>query len=129
MTPQEYRRTPEYRRRRADYMRGWRNRWLEIDPAKIKRNARRAALKRRYGITPEQYDEILARQGGKCAICGNGNPQTNRPSRFHVDHCHETGHIRGLLCIKCNHALGRFGDSVEGVERVLKYLRGASGGV
>ena len=71
-----------------------------------------------YGIEPEEYDFLLAVQGGACAIC-----RTSPGSGvLHVDHDHDTEAIRGLLCGKCNKGIGLLGDSVEGVERALKYL-------
>src|SRR5688572_9957760 len=68
---------------------------------------RKSYLKRKYGITVEQYDELLAAQGGVCAICTS--PPRDDIS-LHVDHDHETGERRGLLCFRCNNALGDFGD-------------------
>jgi len=80
-------------------------------------------LQRDHDITVDQYDEILASQGGKCAICGTTDPG-GRGNRYHVDHCHETGSIRGLLCHMCNKTLGNFGDNISGIMRVVKYLSG-----
>ena len=57
---------------------------------------RRWNLKTRYGITPEQYDEMLAAQNNLCALCGGA---MDRPV---IDHCHETGKVRGILCHPCN---------------------------
>lgn len=65
---------------------------------------RHADYRRKYGITIEDYDQLLNKQGGTCAICGI--VPTNK--RLDVDHCHKTGMIRGLLCNICNMALGRF---------------------
>lgn len=67
----------------------------------IKRGTR---LKYEYGITLEQYDKLLESQGGVCAICGTDTP--GGMGRFHIDHDHKTGKIRGLLCNKCNPLLG-----------------------
>ena len=53
-------------------------------------------LATRYGITPADYKQMLDRQGGKCAVCGD---QMARPV---VDHCHQTGRVRGILCHHCN---------------------------
>lgn len=87
----------------------------EKDPEKIKRSARAYSLKRKYGITLDEYSVLLAKQGGRCAIC-------NARKGLCVDHCHETGAVRGILCRMCNISLGRFGDSVAGIERLMKYL-------
>lgn len=79
------------------------------------------ARKRRYGISIEEYDALSIKQKGVCAICG-GPPVKNRNS-LSVDHCHETGHIRGLLCGRCNTGLGMFKDLPELLEKALLYLR------
>lgn len=72
-----------------------------------------------YGITAEEYDRILRRQGGRCAICGN-KPRT---IRFAVDHDHKTGEVRGILCKRCNHdLLGGGHDSIDVLWRALVYL-------
>ena len=66
---------------------------------------RRSHLKRKYGMTIEEYDAMLEAQGGGCYICG-------RPPRedisLHVDHAHSTGRVRGILCFRCNNALADF---------------------
>ena len=62
---------------------------------------------RRYGVTPEIYDSLLAQQDGKCGICKKDR-SGKKGQRFAVDHDHVTGEIRGLLCIKCNSCLGWF---------------------
>jgi hypothetical protein len=86
---------------------------------------RRSKLKRAFGISLEQYDAMLAAQGGRCGICGTGEPTGKRGILgpvFHVDHCHKTGKIRGLLCASCNPALGAFGDSAERLAAAIAYL-------
>ena len=82
---------------------------------------RRYLLERRFGLTPEDYDAMLSSQGGRCALCRADKPG-GRWDRFHVDHCHETGRVRGLLCYFCNCALGTLGDSPEAIARVLAYV-------
>ncbi len=75
-----------------------------------------AHLERTYGITIEQYDELLERQDGLCGICREAN-------KLVVDHDHQTGAVRGLLCDKCNRSLGGLGDTEESLEAALAYLR------
>jgi Recombination endonuclease VII len=83
------------------------------------RYQRPSNLKRLFGITQEQYDEMLASQGGVCAICGNLDPGRN----LAVDHVHDdTKAVRGLLCSNCNSGLGFFGDSVERLFAAIQYL-------
>jgi hypothetical protein len=76
-------------------------------------------LTRRYGIGEAEVEELLAEQGGVCAICGADNPE-------HVDHDHETGHIRGLLCFNCNGGLGQFRDNVDYLTSAITYLKGST---
>lgn len=89
----------------------------------IRQRRRYDALRANYGMTVEDYNELLEKQDGRCAICGTTNPGGNRHSKhFHVDHDHDTGAIRGLLCCECNRGLGILGDKIENIERVLAYL-------
>lgn len=81
-------------------------------------------LKRNFGITLQQYEAILNSQNNKCAICGREPGQTTMKYRLAVDHCHETGVVRGLLCSDCNIGLGKLGDNVHGLRRALDYLLG-----
>lgn len=74
-------------------------------------------LKAAYGITLEQKEAMAESQGGRCKICGVVM------TCAHVDHNHETGKIRGLLCYRCNHALGLFKDSVASLEAAVAYLK------
>jgi hypothetical protein len=77
------------------------------------------SLRRLYGITLEQYNERMAEQGGLCGLCQRA-PETDR--RMHVDHDHETGKLRELLCHHCNHLLGNARDSVERLRLAIAYL-------
>lgn len=81
---------------------------------------RRSYLKRSFGMTLEQYDAMLSAQGGGCAICGR--PPSARIS-LHVDHDHDTGRIRALLCFPCNNALGLLQESEGVVLKMLGYLQ------
>ena len=83
-----------------------------------KKHARRILLKKMYGMSLEDYDKLLKQQDGVCAICLQDEP--NGPLR--VDHDHETGQVRGLLCHKCNAALGLLNDSPEIIAQALEYL-------
>lgn len=86
----------------------------------------RAWLRRKYGITEQQFTEALQKQGNCCAICkGNQNCQRSgqRRERLYVDHCHKTKRFRGLLCFKCNTLLGMAGDSVATLQRAVEYVK------
>lgn len=76
-------------------------------------------LKRNYGITLEEYDEMFDEQNGVCAICGGISRDGKRLS---VDHDHETGKVRELLCMNCNTALGMLQDNVQIVLAAAQYL-------
>lgn len=73
------------------------------------------ALKRLYGITLKDYQDLWDKQGGKCAVCGKTKKRT-----LAVDHDHKTGEIRGLLCDYCNRRLGYLGDSLEGFRETVR---------
>jgi hypothetical protein len=77
-------------------------------------------LRRIYGITLEQYNLLLNHQEGKCAICSKYIGCERK--RINIDHDHNTNRVRGLLCNSCNTALGRLGDSVEGLLKAINYL-------
>lgn len=85
--------------------------------ARWNRNARL----RHYGLTTEQYDEMLAAQSGACAICG-ATEAGAWGGRLPVDHDHSTGRVRGLLCHNCNGALGQFGDDPDRLIAAAAYL-------
>lgn len=82
-------------------------------------NNRRFLLMREYGITPEDFNMMHENQKGLCAICNK--PELVK-ANLAVDHDHNTGKVRGLLCSTCNHALGAFGDSVELLHKAIAYL-------
>lgn len=81
---------------------------------------KRYRLARRYGMTLQEYDAMLESQNGKCAIC-NCPPSEGRD--LCVDHNHETGKVRGLLCDLCNKGIGQFGDSAERIESAMLYIK------
>lgn len=89
----------------------------------IKVETRERHLVRKYGVTLADYDAMLERQDGKCAICQT-TPSTQRYGVFHVDHCHASGAVRGLLCRGCNNVLGVVNDSPEALARAIAYLGG-----
>ena len=82
---------------------------------------RRAKLKQYYGLPPEAYDQILARQGGRCAICLREQHSRYR-RRMAVDHDHASGEVRGLLCGDCNRGIGQMHDSPDIAQRAATYL-------
>ena len=88
--------------------------------ASIKKYLRKYRLKQKYGLSLEEYDTMLLEQNGCCAICGTDTPGGN--GRFHVDHCHSSNRVRGLLCARCNIGLGFFRDNTVVLARAIEYL-------
>jgi hypothetical protein len=78
-------------------------------------------MRRAYGMEPAEFLRLLEAQDGKCAICGGG---PNGPgTRLHVDHCHNSKRVRGLLCAKCNTAVGLLDDDPARADVLAAYLR------
>lgn len=88
---------------------------------------RKRDLYRRFGLSVEQYDVMWKAQKGKCAICGQSEtaiePKTGSVKRLAIDHCHTTNKIRDLLCWRCNSALGRVGESIDLLKKMISYIR------
>lgn len=92
--------------------------WREAQLEKRRgRDQRHTQLKTHYGITKAQYDEMLLAQGGKCAICSVDPKET-----LCVDHCHDSGRVRALLCRSCNTGLGCFKDDLSLFGLAIRYL-------
>lgn len=78
-----------------------------------------------YGISAEEYEALLASQGGLCAICRQPEVHKTRGGgvkNLSVDHDHETGAVRGLLCVRCNAGLGNFKDRIDILNQAIAYL-------
>lgn len=84
-------------------------------------------LKAAYGIDLKIYNEMLLEQKGKCAICGTES--TGKRDYFHVDHCHKTLKVRGLLCSTCNSGIGGLKDDIELLKKAIEYLQITSLGI
>ena len=103
----------------------------EFIAAVVKENTGWSRLKSVYGISKEQYMALLEAQNYKCKICGlTSSSQAAKvgrkkvPSALAVDHCHQTGRIRGLLCVNCNSMLGMARDNPTLLLRAIQYLKG-----
>ena len=88
--------------------------------AKYRKQHNEYLKKSRYGVTQEQYDEMLVNQNNMCKLCGN---KFKSSKDTHIDHCHDTDIVRGLLCNSCNVALGQFDDNIQNMENAIKYLQ------
>ena len=93
--------------------------WNKANKKKVSGLARTRRL-RMYGLSKDEYDEMLRDQNGKCAICGL--PQLESKWQFCVDHCHKTDKVRGLLCFNCNTMLGKVKDSTQVLLNAIEYL-------
>lgn len=89
-------------------------RWVSENP-EVRKASSRAWWLSQYGLSPAEFAALAEQQGDKCAICGDEVP-------LHVDHDHETGVVRGLLCTRCNPGLGFFRDDVGLLRRAIRYL-------
>lgn len=96
---------------------------VQAEKALSRSYTKNARLKSKYGITLADYNKMLWSQGGKCAICCVAEPTSSDP--LHVDHCHATNKVRGLLCRSCNISLGNFRDDPAILEAAAAYLRKA----
>lgn len=88
---------------------------------RYKTHDRAVHYERRYGITEDCYRTMLEEQGGVCAVCF-ASPSGRR---LDVDHCHDTGEVRGLLCNRCNQALGLLQDDEDRLRRAIEYINKA----
>lgn len=79
------------------------------------------SLLSKYGLSIQQYNELFFSQNGCCAICKTD--QKNLQKRLFVDHCHDSGKVRGLLCSKCNHAIGLLNDNSSIIKNAMEYVR------
>lgn len=107
--------------------------WQQANPDRVNENHRRnnarperkRALRdqyyrRTFGISADDSAALLAQQGGGCAICGK---RPERAASLHLDHCHDTGAIRGILCLSCNQGLGKFREDADLLDAAARYLR------
>jgi hypothetical protein len=102
-------------------------RWAAANP-QYRYERSKAHLLKKYGITPKDYHDMHEAAGGVCAICDQPETALDRLGnirRLSVDHDHETGFIRGLLCAKCNPALGLLNDDPELLRNAITYLEAA----
>jgi ribosomal protein L19E len=107
-------------KRRNDNSKEYRKRYYADEGRKRRYEDKR--LQREFGISIETYEQMYDAQKGRCGICDK--PETSsRAKKLAVDHCHETGKVRGLLCQRCNRALGLFKDNYRYLEEAVSYLR------
>jgi hypothetical protein len=110
----------KYRKHRKEYMKKYRKTYNINNKEKVKLEHRKVKLKKLYGITIEQYDQLLSNQNGCCAICKKSQTQFKR--KLHVDHNHITGQVRGLVCVSCNSGIACFERDKLFFDKVKEYL-------
>lgn len=93
-------------------------RWYTENKVRSAVRMRDNHLRKKYGITQVEYETMLVRQHGGCAIC------QKKPKRLAVDHCHRLGRIRGLLCRECNVAIGLFNENPHIMIEAIAYVTG-----
>ena len=109
-------------KKNPDKTRAWGKKYHATNPEA----SHREQLMHHYGMRIEDYNQLLHKQGGVCAVCGSlPILEKGRRRRLAVDHDHSTGEIRGLLCGLCNRGLGQFRDSSEILEKAIRYLNGS----
>lgn len=107
------------------------NAWRLANPDRVREQHKRGALRRReyklqqqYGLTIAAYDALVEASNGLCAVCDKPPRGVRSATKLHVDHCHNTGRVRGLLCHACNVALGMARDNPDTLRRLAVYLEG-----
>ena len=120
----------QYQEENEDHIKQRKAKWYETNKDELRARAREnyhktkksvqdRRLRKQYGIGNDDYEQLKSLQGDKCAICG----EEQNDKRLAVDHNHDTGKVRGLLCEKCNRGLGLFCDNVDLLEKAVTYLR------
>jgi hypothetical protein len=99
--------------------------WREANPERFAEMNRSHQRRNKYGISNQHFRVLLLVQEGRCAICGR-TPEEASPGRpqLVVDHNHDTGKVRGLLCHPCNAGMGLLQDDIDTLEKALAYLKG-----
>lgn len=106
----------EYRAKNKEKRAAANKRWREKYPERASKHWKKCSVKKRFGITVEQYDALLRAQGGACHICGEVK------SKMDLDHNHKTGKLRKFLCSPCNLLVGNIESNRDRLQAVLNYL-------
>lgn len=109
----------EYNAKNKEKVRAYARARYAKDRDRLRAKAEAQRLKDRYGITVQEKDALFAAQGERCAGCLSDKPHSRG---WHVDHSHDDGRVRGILCARCNHTLGHAKDNPETLRRLADYL-------
>lgn len=124
MSPDELRlhkqvRRRKYRQHNLEKHRAYDRAWNAQNPIRRKLKARRANLKKLYGLSIVEFDRMLAAQNNHCAVCGGVQLG---PNGWEVGHSHTTGQVRGIVCSACNRMLAGARDKIKNLQRGISYL-------
>jgi hypothetical protein len=116
--PEKYReQAAKYRQKNRERLRAQKRRWEFLNPDK---GATASRYRHEFGFTLDDWNQEWERQGKRCAICKRTQ---HTKKRFHLDHCHKTNAIRGILCPRCNRVLGLCKDDPDLLLEAAKYLK------
>jgi len=119
MTKKE--RQKKYRAEHKEYFKECRKKYYLKNKEKMGRDKRKLVLKNNFGITEEQFNEMLKSQDNRCGICNNLF-RSHKPFNPNVDHNHATNKIRGLLCGQCNRSIGLLRDDPAIIKNAIKWI-------
>lgn len=111
----------EYRKKNAEKLNANNKKWREENKEQDALVMLKARLKRKYNLSIKEYETLIESQNNSCKICGI-HAKNNIKGKLYIDHCHTTGKVRGLLCMKCNSALGLLNDDKTLVQNLIEYL-------
>lgn len=111
----------EYRKKNLEKLNANNKKWREANKEQDALVMLRARLKRKYNLSIEEYETLIESQNNSCKVCGT-HAKNNIKGKLYIDHCHTTGKVRGLLCMKCNSALGLLNDDKTLVQKLFDYL-------
>tara|TARA_R110002074_G_scaffold209979_1_gene378986 strand:- start:132 stop:602 length:471 start_codon:yes stop_codon:yes gene_type:complete len=114
-----YAKNKEYKEKNKEYIKAYRKQNIE----KERQQQADYKRKKKYGISPEEYNYMIKEQNNKCKICLVDFLYDKTSTKPFVDHCHTTNKVRGLLCLHCNTGLGYFKDHIPTLTKTINYLQ------
>ena len=111
----------EYRKKNLEKLNINNKKWREANKEQDAVVMLKARLKRKYNLSIEDYEALIETQNNSCKVCGT-HAKNNIKGKLYIDHCHTTNKVRGLLCMKCNSALGLLNDDKTLIQNLLDYL-------